>query len=407
MKDIETTRIGLSVQKIAEGSDVFILGAGFSRAVSSRMPLMNDLSRMIEEDVPAAKRKRQNLGNFESYLNYLALDHPWLSEAENLRNSALFLEVSRQIGEIITKTMLPELDDADPPEWFPALLDYWARWECTIITLNYDTFVESYALKCLGWAPPPPNGLWRAATSEEGGLRVQAVPTYGHQVPAQEFRLIKLHGSVNWFYSGIRSYENEPVFYTNPFDPRDESDENKLNMFRSPGESYTDEQLSVEDKIPFIVPPLLEKTPFFRHQIVRNEWALAGKALAAASRVFCIGYSLPLSDITMHHFLGANLARRKRIRMFLVNPDPGAKEHYRTVLSSAVKLDTRLVEEKPLEALVAFLKKNPVIEPPSAYGSEERAEKALGKRKLPSEEAEDLKKFFLSWKEKNPPDGES
>jgi hypothetical protein len=367
------------------------------------MPLMNDLSRMIEEDPPAAERKRQQLGNFESYLNYLALDHPWLSEAENLRNSALFLEISRRIGIIITKTMLPELDDADPPEWLSALLAYWARWECTVITLNYDTFVESYALKCLGWAPPPPNGLWRAAPTEEGGLRVQAVPIYGRKVPAHEFNLIKLHGSVNWFYSGIRSYENEPVFYTNPFDPRDESDENMLNMFRSQGESYTDEQLSVEDKIPFIVPPLLEKTPFFRHQIVRNEWALAGKALATASRVFCIGYSLPLSDITMHHFLGANLAGEDRIPMFLVNLDRGAKKHYKAVLSSSVKLDTRLVQESPLEALVEFLKKNPVVEPPSAYGSEERAEEAL--RKLgPLPSAEDLTKFFLSRKEENPPD---
>jgi hypothetical protein len=109
MKDIETTRIGLSVPKI-EGSDVFILGAGFSKAVSSRMPLMNDLSRMVEEDLPAAERKRQSLGNFESYLNYLALDHPWHSEAENLRNSALSLDVLlRRIGTIIKTTMGPKL----------------------------------------------------------------------------------------------------------------------------------------------------------------------------------------------------------------------------------------------------------------------------------------------------------
>ena len=51
----------------------------------------------------------------------------------------------------------------------------------------------------------------------------------------------------------------------------------------------------VQDKAPLILPPVDNKDSYFHHETMRSLWTAAARVLRRASRVFCLGYSLPLT----------------------------------------------------------------------------------------------------------------
>ena len=67
--------------------DVFILGAGFSKAIYSSMPTMAELSSAILEnrekvDLPVAALLRLG-NNIELWMTYLSQSQPWLKTPAN------------------------------------------------------------------------------------------------------------------------------------------------------------------------------------------------------------------------------------------------------------------------------------------------------------------------------------
>jgi len=52
------------------------------------MPLLKDLSRAIRDKIRLESSVLSMGDDIEMWLTYLSLSHPWLSEAENLRNRA-------------------------------------------------------------------------------------------------------------------------------------------------------------------------------------------------------------------------------------------------------------------------------------------------------------------------------
>ena len=73
--------------------DVFILGAGFSKAVFEEMPTLAELSSQVLEKMPQLQPiHRMFPNNVEMWLTYLSQNHPWLRESEALRNKANLLE---------------------------------------------------------------------------------------------------------------------------------------------------------------------------------------------------------------------------------------------------------------------------------------------------------------------------
>ena len=273
--------------------DVFILGAGFSKAVSADMPLLIDLSRELETRIPSLRTVSSVFpDNVEMWLTYLSQDHPWLSEADNLRNRALFLDLSRAIREVLVERIDLTVK-RDCPSWFLDLARWWHAKKATVLTLNYDTLIERCVLpittddsrggRLHSWDIYP---VHLTQASQRGGTG------YTYYGSVETLRLFKLHGSINWFYSG-KSPSHEETLYSLPH-------VNKWNERYGRGEKF------VTDKIPFIVPPLTDKLPYFQHETLRSLWSQAAEALRTATRVFCCGYSLPVTDITMRFFLGGN-----------------------------------------------------------------------------------------------------
>lgn len=313
-------------------AEVFLLGAGFSKAISEHMPLLADLSRKV--------RLRNSLranspiwdmfeDDLEMWLTYLSQSHPWLSESENLRNRALFLDLSHKIADELEKCEHLATQDF-PPDWLSTLIQWWHERKAVVITLDYDILIERAVAK--------------ADISQDGGTvycddlyPVTLTPAVSRKAKSfawgkhlSSFKLFKLHGSINWFYSGAATFYGETIYYTLPHEETPEE---------------------VRDKVPFVVPPLTEKGPYFQHETIRTLWAQAADALKEATHIFCLGYSLPQTDISLRFFLQANAPQRKA-PFFIVNlPSGEIADHFRALLPNYDVRD-QFISDDPIPRLV-------------------------------------------------------
>lgn len=315
----------------AADRDVFLLGAGFARAISPSMPLLQELAdRVIEALGDGAVRippevRAMMRENFAHALSYLEQAKPWVTEADNLRHRALFLDISNAIAHVLEADVAgaDRLLRDRAPDWLPRLLRRWHDQRCTVLTLNYDTLTERAA----------------ANVSLTGGARIRARDLYpplltdaalrsGGGAPASElesFRLLKLHGSTNWYYSGRPQARGEPIYFVPP------PEETGPDTDRA-GE-HEQRLRAVADKYPFLVPPIYDKSPLLTHETIRALWFDAGEALRRARRLVCLGYSLPSSDLTMMHFLRTRCAPDARIAV--VNQTPEAAENFHRLFRAA------------------------------------------------------------------------
>src|ERR1039457_3019690 len=193
-------------------NEVFILGAGFSKAISSEMPLVKELSAQVldsykHKDSIAPDVRRMMEEDFEKALTFLAQDKPWLPEPENLRHKALYLDLTSVIRWILLeKSKSPLTWGTNRPElWLEALITYWHNNRCTVITLNYDTLIERVA-SSINWKARqtaiPTGQLYPIPFTPAG----QRGTTIVGSTPVKTFRLFKLHGSINWVYSGRSNF---------------------------------------------------------------------------------------------------------------------------------------------------------------------------------------------------------
>lgn len=164
------------------------------------------------------------------------------------------------------------------------------RPEDTIITLNYDTLLDSELVRA-GWNPHYGYDL-------PGDRR--KMKWHMAQPPWQEHlngvRLLKLHGSLNWYIRG--SYERiNKVFDAKPtrvdISPRPRTNE-------------------LHGHIRQIVPPIYGK--FFNNPHWRRLWKRAFEALAQADVIVVIGCSLADTDFHLTGMLSHAIMQRKRDR---------------------------------------------------------------------------------------------
>lgn len=290
--------------------DTFILGAGFSCAISEVMPTTNGLAEAIafelSEDVRFAHLVDANGAlpdpDVERWLSRLAERHPFDDAVTYQYNQATFAAVSRVIARAIRANEAVALSRAGPFDWLTRLVEAWQTTRATVATFNYDTFVETTFNSAVAKSGNAHAGL------PPGGLRMWA-PTYGAPGSAEGFSLCKLHGSINWFWhpDGVdRGVVDVGV-------------DEQWSQFGPP--MFDPDELSrrAGTREPFIVPPTSLKGPFFQHDTLRHHWTTARLALERAERVFVIGYSLPQTDLVAGSLLAAGLIGRTVV---VVNRSP-------------------------------------------------------------------------------------
>jgi hypothetical protein len=113
-------------------------------------------------------------------------------------------------------------------------------------------------------------------------------------------QLLKLHGSLNWRYSGPASPPGD-VIYDMGFDGNQGWSVEGIN---SP---YEDADFLSSDREPMIVPPTAVKSTYYNNRTLRALWMQAGQALKEAEELVLMGFSLPVTDLLVASMLNTNL----------------------------------------------------------------------------------------------------
>lgn len=316
--------------------DVYLLGAGFSRAASDQMPLMADLAdeltRSFGYDVDQLSAFD---GDLEAWLSFLATDQPWLTEPENLRKYAAFIEASTDIRTIVQGKV--DLSISRPaPAWLMRFVYSLAQTSSSVITFNYDTILERIAVELRQasdfndvYATPLPV---RNLPGEGGGFGKL-------KLTGPTFRLHKLHGSINWFSRGLsRSVVTSDVY-----------------LVPSRGIWAPDRGTGAApvygDLAPFIIPPVASKDAFYANDVLRAQWRSSASVLTDAKSLTIIGYSFPVTDSQSRVLFRSNLAEDAKVHV--VERDLGAAQRISSLFENGVREVTMTTGEGAVEEFVS------------------------------------------------------
>ncbi|UAJ79804.1 hypothetical protein IT072_01595 [Leifsonia sp. ZF2019] len=274
--------------------EVFILGAGFSRAVSSRLPVTDELGNEVIQRDPtrlgrSVGKQRFAGGSFETWLSRRAEAQPYLTAEQNLESQSIFARGTRLIGEVLDQRVGEAL--ASPmPAWLGELISLWHHRSSSVLTFNYDTLIECAFQTMRFWD-------WRHRTSFQWGSILNYTPegkgglsyaeSDGTGAPHPSFRLRKLHGSLNWFWS-----------------PGDTAGAT-VRRARLPGDFMSPNPIPEDEmhwiapgRERFIVPPAALKSSYYQNPIVREIWQRSNEALQEADVITLMGYSVPVTDLS-------------------------------------------------------------------------------------------------------------
>lgn len=346
-------------------SDVFILGAGFSKAISEEaLPtldkLTEDILNKVEEsgeksyiEILNAYVKKYNIDNIEDILTLLYQDFPWKPEEENSLLYSLYVFISKTIALYIeekeanapTDINKKRIDKLEKKSGIsgelmdPNLVDFIKRIhkdKSTVITFNYDCifddscrmairhyfdFENTDNIDCEHFYRMPIMRLFR----------IHKRGRDAYEGFEDTFTYNKLHGSRNWYYYGK---DSDQIFLT------------------SGSQQYIKvEEISKEALIPLIIPPVYDKSGFLKISPIRSIWVRSRRSLENAKRIFIIGYSLPPSDLTVRLML--KLSIQPDAKIFLVdtndkkiNGEYELKLRYRGIVRDIKEVDCRFLKNE-------------------------------------------------------------
>jgi len=163
----------------------------------------------------------------------------------------------------------------------------------TLITLNYDTLLD-LALCKHGWTPELGYGFKARSKIQYDGIRRSPRDSMN------QVRLIKPHGSLNWFAKGkIAKLDN--VLSKRP--------PSKIIISKVP-RTYN---ITREKLIRFFIPPLYTK--FFNNKFWKSLWRRSYLSLRDAECLIFLGCSLTATDYHLSAIL-SKIVRERRKRKF-------------------------------------------------------------------------------------------
>jgi len=131
---------------------------------------------------------------------------------------------------------------------------------------------------------------------------------------ANTFSLLKLHGSVNWYFSGGLEFSGDQIYFTTV-------------TMEGKTVSHLAER-NATDLVPLIVPPVFDKSAFYFNNSMRAQWTIARRALERATNVYVLGYSLPATDLSTAFMLQTAFAKSDG-RLTVINRDSAASTEER------------------------------------------------------------------------------
>ncbi|EKE03904.1 MAG: hypothetical protein ACD_20C00131G0001 [uncultured bacterium] len=304
---------------------VFFFGAGFSKAINGDYPLLtgkdgltNRVLRDLKNDNGDDYEKKsiqqhfkeipQSLtDNIEELLTYLSSDLPWKDERQKAMNKALYIDITNKIVKIFESINNYDFADCNSKQFQKnkALWEFIYKENITCVSLNYDLLLEKNLIAASNIIKKQDEMIINIQEEDSCGKfykipilniinRVSNSCSYRYELP----EILKLHGSINWLYSSISP--SDSIFY------RDfQKVENNL----------------IEDLVPFIIPPILDKNSFYNNNTLKSIWKRAHTSIKSAEEIYIVGFSFPLTDLPIKLLFQSALRKNNDVKVYVINPD--------------------------------------------------------------------------------------
>jgi hypothetical protein len=310
-------------------TDFFKVAETYARAKGNKSAAQKRLTRLLrvfKRDLPS--RGYPTMEDAFSLL-YIAKDFPEIYNQGPGRRPAA--GVRKEISDFLNLLfpILASLDDENNDETGYDRLALTLTSDDALVTLNYDTLLDS-ALYRRGWDPRIGYAISGNAAKRTNWFAV----TQGD--PSLEVKLLKLHGSMNWFVRGQTSnlkkvFSSKPVSITKP----------RFN--------------EISGHIRQIAPPIYGK--IFEHSHWQNLWTSAFRALCDAEVIVVIGCSLIDTDFHLRALLSQVARTRKQQNnkfqyAILVDKSVVVRRKWKTVLRGSFK---EAIEYNELNKLLNLL----------------------------------------------------
>ncbi len=283
---------------------VYILGAGSSAVAGA--PLIRDFKSRVEEIIHRDGRdaypkmsdaldlwnKTAPKANIEEF--YILAD--LLSRLEIDNQSQRAVEgVTYLIAKTLALSMGSEISDVHKEFVHKVWGISQGRGDFAVITMNWDIAVDNASYTHSQFSP--------AFGYDNARPFDQEVERRGR------FRILKLHGSLNWWF--CHNEECQTLWYR-----RGEKD---VTLFWEQQEGRQCKECGGK-LLPLMVPPTSQKFEHTRgeHSPLRQIWKEAHDCIKACEELAIIGYSFPPTDIQFKMFLLEALSGNKDLRNVLV-----------------------------------------------------------------------------------------
>ncbi len=270
---------------------------------------------------------RHEIEDFETWMSLVATAEPYRNRAENYESLGLYSRAVRQVGRVL-QDEVSIATSADLPVWLQRLVQIWHATKAPVATFNYDTLTEIAAKRGSLYDPDERLVLpWPTVINFAPSGNDKSIGEDSRNIAWSSFRLLKLHGSVNWFWvpedaSGA-TLERVPLF--------DGAVEDERSF---------DTSRWLPGREPYIVPPVATKSLFYGGPLTSHLWRSASAALTDSEEVVIMGYSMPVTDLTTLGLLREAFRRKQTLRVVVCDPNPGpVVERLRSLLSPDTELD--------------------------------------------------------------------
>lgn len=301
---------------------VYLLGAGASAASDFNLPTMNDffkkdfyewrypfLFKFIERYLRG--RPLQSL-NLEEVITFLELGIDKFGRFGEEIDIDLYKARYDFKNFIYDKLNYPAIDGRKWCSKYKGFLEH-LRDKYSIITLNYDLILENTLREIEKDRPIESrilnsmNGLLESVTRLFDGDRPNICGEDRHRG-----YLLKLHGSINWFYCPNENCTHHQAFYTEPLE--ESIDFNlKGEVCKACGDLLA----------PVIIPPTMEKS-FSEFPKLGFLWSIAYKKIKEARSLIIIGVSFAEADYYLRWLIKSafnNKAHNSLCSISVVNKD--------------------------------------------------------------------------------------
>jgi hypothetical protein len=311
---------------------VFILGAGVS--ASCGIAVARDILKYAIEDLKtkrSAEAERihdvlrylypgfdEDLGNYpnvEDFLHFIEVAINF--NRDFLESTVLSVEKLKKVKQITLKAFTDYIwqlmSDPSRQRFVHDFVTNNLRPGDTVVTFNWDLTIE------------------RALENYPGDPGFEYV--YSRRRKQPEFSLLKPHGSVDWFETSkldglkcerkIEKHDKELCYYP---------------------QFHLGEVPDLRRIAPVIVPPLASKR--FKFRFLHRTWRGILRAVADATELHVLGYSLPKEDQFAKYVLrrairnnmnSSDKKKKRALRLFVVNPDESVEQTFRKLVGRNLK----------------------------------------------------------------------